>query len=834
MPRFLRRRPGRRIAIEPLEGRTAPAFVTASSFTVGPNAGYRSNPVAIAVGDFNRDGRPDVATANQDVNGISILLGKGNGTFKAAINYPTGRHPAAIRAVDLNGDGKLDLVTANQDDDTVSVRLGNGDGTFKAAVAFAAGLDPVSIAAGDLNGDGKVDLAVADNGEPTNPDDPGKVTLLFGTGTGKFTPGGTVAVGKHPTSVAIADFNNDDKLDLASVSGGFGHLDVNLNEGGGTFAPKVNYDTGFVANTVVAADLNEDTQPDLVIACKFPSTGGVSVLLGNPDGTFQAFETYVAGGQHPETLAVADFNRDGHLDVVTANGRNDGNTVSVMLGDGMGALGPARLFVGGQGPHGVGVADFNSDGVPDVVTANGGDGLGNDTGLTGHAGTVSLLLGNGDGTLVAAPSLPVAQANHLVAADFNGDNLPDLAVTNGKLLLFQGIGGGAFDPAVPDPIVQGAGALAVGDFNGDQKKDLAVVGKLSTFGATQLLILLGNGDGTFAAPVGFPAGSDLNSIVVADFNGDQKPDLAVANDGTDVIDVLLGNGDGSFGAATTVPCGDGADYLSAGDLNGDGKADLVLASTQANQIRTLLGDGQGGFGPATSYTTEHDPASVGIGRFNGDAKPDLAVPTFFGPGLQVFQAGTNGSYALKGEYDTDSRPIGVTVADFNGDGKLDLAVINNFADTVCVFPGTGLGTFGAPTTYVVGDGPNWAAAADFNGDGRQDLAVANYWGNSITLLETPAPATQFRVRSFPATTTAGVPTKIVVTALDGSGRLVTDYTGTVGFTSADPQAVLPAAYKFTTADHGVHTFSVTLRTVGIQMVTVNDCDPAVFRTGWKV
>src|SRR4029077_9314505 len=131
-----------------------------------------------------------------------------------------------------------------------------------------------------------------------------------------------------------ADFNNDGKPDLASVSGGFGHLDVNLNNGDGTFLPKLNYATGFNARSVAVGFFNADSQPDLAVACDFPSHDGISILLGNADGTFQAFNNYDTGGQTPTKFAIADFNGDGHQDIVTANNMFANNSVSVLLGTG--------------------------------------------------------------------------------------------------------------------------------------------------------------------------------------------------------------------------------------------------------------------------------------------------------------------------------------------------------------------------------------------------------------------------------------------------------------------------------------------------------------------
>jgi hypothetical protein len=767
--------------------------------------------MAVATGDFNRDGKMDVATANNWSDGISLLLGVGNGTFRPSINVPIGHAPSEILAADLNGDGRLDLVTANQDDDTASVLLGTGTGSFKPAVTYTVGDGPVAVAAGDVNGDTHIDVAVVNTGT-------GTVSLLLGTGTGKFTAGGTVTVNSNPTSIAVADFNNDDHPDIATVGGAFEHLDINLNNGDGTFAPRVNYATGFVAHSVVVGYFNNDQQPDLAVACTFPSNDGISVLLGNPDGTFQDFASYDTGGQSPDKLVVADLNGDGLQDLVTANEQVNANSVTVLLGVGDGTFGVPRVFTPGQRPIDVAVGDFNSDGVTDVVTADRQKPVGPGFWI----GTVTLLLGNGDGTLAAAPNLIVGRPGPVTHADFNGDTLPDLAVVTSPVgyngvTIFLGLGNGSFGPGLQSPEVDNPRALAVGDFNGDGKKDLAVTTWASS--ATGVRILLGNGDGTFTSTTTFAAGPTAEWVAVAHFNNDLHADLVVANDhATGSVSVLLGNGDGTFGAATGVSAGGQSNYVAPADLNGDGKADLAVVNNAANKVSIVLGNGNGTFGPVTSYATRVGPGSVGVGLFNGDSRPDLAVPTFFGgngdSGLAILQNSTGGTFAPRAEYATDSRPVGISVTDFNGDGKLDLAVVNNFADDVYIFPGTGLGTFGAPTSYVVGDDAHWPTAADFNGDGRPDLAVSGTNSGLVTLLETPTTATHFRVNVIPVTATAGTAFQVVVAALDSGGHLVTNYTGSVSFTSTDPSATLPATYKFTTADHGVHRFNVTFRTAG--------------------
>jgi hypothetical protein len=807
------------IRFEKLEDRSLPSFVAAPSFPVGLKGGGHSNPQAIVTGDFNRDGLLDVATANKGgpfdssgTDGVSILLGAGNGAFKPARNMYIGHIPVELIATDVNGDGKLDLVTANQKDNSVTVLIGSGTGGFAIGGTFSAGSKPVALAADDLNGDGHKDLAVADNGSSS-------VTILLGDGTGKFTAGGGVAVGSQPTSVAIGDFNNDTHPDIASVSGGFGHLNVNLNNGNGTLGSPVNYATGFCANTVVVGYFNNDAQPDLAVACVFPSNDGVSILLGNSNGTFQPFASYDAGGQTPKTLAVGDFDGDGKQDIITANDQFANNSVSVLLGDGNGAFGEASVFTAGQGPMDVAVGDFNRDGLLDAVTADTGTPVGSGG---GPVGTVSMLIGSGDGTFVASPDLVLEQPGAIVAGNFTADSIPDLAIITGGVsyhgvAIFPGLGDGTFGPKLLTPMINQPTGVAFGDLNGDSKNDLAVS---TNSGVT---VFLGNGDGTFGNRQDYAITGNPSWLTLGNFDGGSALDLAVTT--KNGVSVLLGNGDGTFGLPAAIAAGGESDYVTSSDFNGDGKADLAVVNESANTVSLLFGAGNGSFTLSIpSYSTRVGPGSVAVGNFNSDGKPDLAIPTFFGiearSALAILVNGVNGRFTQKVEYATDSRPIGSVVADWNGDNRADLALANNFADNVFVFGGSGTGTFGTPASYVVGDRPTWLASADFNGDGKPDLAVVNSNSGTITLLETALPVASFHVKPLADSTTAGKAVQVLITPVNAAGHLVPGFTGAVSLTSSDPQ-FRQVSHTFTAKDHGAYAYKVTLKTAGNQDIVAH-------------
>jgi hypothetical protein len=324
--------------------------------------GAGTGPISVAVGDFNGDGKLDLAVANNGSNNVSILLGNGDGTFQAAVDYGAGTEPWSVAVGDFNGDGKLDLVVANEGGN-VSILLGNGDGTFQAAVNYGAESEPTSVAVGDFNGDGKLDLAVANYGSSN-------VSILLGNGDGTFKTAVNYAVGSASISMAVGDFNGDGKLDLAVVNYGSSNVSILLGNGDGTFKTAVNYGAGSSSPySVAVADFNGDGKLDLALANI--ASNNVSILLGNGDGTFQAAVDYGAGSNPTGSVAVGDFNGDGKLDLVVAD---EGGIVSILLGNGDGTFQTAVNY--GQGGSltsgSAAVGDFNCDGRLDLASPSAG------------------------------------------------------------------------------------------------------------------------------------------------------------------------------------------------------------------------------------------------------------------------------------------------------------------------------------------------------------------------------------------------------------------------------------------------------------------------------
>jgi hypothetical protein len=551
-------------------------------------------------------------------------------------------------------------------------------GTFPTTTAIAAtgGAGNYTLTAtvrGTGGTDGPTDT-VAFLDTTNNNSSLGTAALGAGTETLGFFNSATPSTNPYPQSIAVADFNNDGKLDMAvpvySTFTPMSDVTILLGNGDGTFtegppAPA----TGQNANNAAVADFNGDGNAD--IALSLPNTNEIQVLLGSGNGAFTAMPPVAAGAVY--TVGAADVNGDGKPDLIAINCGSQ--SLNILLGNGDGTFAQKSTPGVGGCPSSVAMGDFNGDGVPDLAVAL-------NTNATGVPGTVTILIGNGDGTFTQKAEGPAVGDNPLSIAvgDFNGDGVLDLAVANtfvdsgqsGTVTVLLGKGDRTFTPTAVSPSVGKLPyAVVVGDVNGDGKADLVT----SDVGSNAFSVLLGNGDGTFAMPFSPAAGTDPISGAVADFNGDGLADLAAA-DNYPHFAVTMQLAQLSWSATATAtgisPTGSGT-HQTDGSYPGDGLYGSSISATTGLTAVT-----------PPSFAIAGTAASLAPGAALGNTATITITPAggFTGSvGLTAaITSSPNGAVSLPSLSFGTTTPVSISGA---GAGTATLTIVTTAASSSC-------------------------------------------------------------------------------------------------------------------------------------------------------
>lgn len=687
----------------------------------------------MATGDINNDGKLDLVFVDYNTFRLRVLRGLGNGKFDAPVIYSSVRYPGSVELADLDGDTDLDLAVSEfigaQNDSPGGVRIyynmDLNSGAFVEGSYYETGFGTRDVAAADIDGDGKVDLIAANYNAAS-------ISILRNQGAGTFGEKVDIAVKQGPYSIIAADLDGEGGVDLAVAQvGGYG-VTVLLNQAG-SFPEATFFDTAAPLVSVSAADVNGDSQLDLMVATY--THGSVGVMKNVGSGQFAAPVKY-STGQQVNSVTTADVNADGRLDIVSTN-YTDG-TVSVLHNKGDGTFLKATNYATGNNVTEVVAADFTDDGSPDIVASNG-------------TGYLRMLENQGDGTFRDFPSATAYyktgnRPTSIAARDFNGDQVPDLAVTNlndGNVTLLLNSGNGEVFSTVK---VGNTNTLAKPttivseDFNGDKLPDWAV----SESGNGKVAVFFNQGNGIFLnTPVEFDSGeANADAVATADVNGDGLFDLLVAHGnglGGGTLGVLLNDGQGSFMPSQKMLAGDamagtGRATLGVADLNGDDKPDVVMGRVDSTAMHLLLNDGSGSFTYASSTDAIFNISSVAVADLDGDSWRDVVINRAM---IRKNTGGPTPQFPLWTYYSANDGAI--AIADLNGDNKPDLAQANSTTAELTIFYHNGKDGFLFGTNaphYAAGVHESYngsIAAADLNLDGRPDLAIIDDDGVRIYL-----------------------------------------------------------------------------------------------------
>ncbi len=655
--------------------------------------------------------------------------------FDTWIGYDVGSFPFSVFASDLDGDGNKDLAVTNWGNGNVSILRNYGDGTFDSRLNYATGKGPFSVFASDLDGDGDQDLIVANHGSGQVPIVPeSTISVLMNNGGGTFATKIDYVVGRHPLSIFASDLDADGDQDLAVTNYGNVYepestISVLKNRGDGTFDPKVDYFVGLRPYSVFAADLDGDAALDLVVAnsgrYSYPDSS-VSVLKNNGDGSFAERIDYAGGGI--------------------------GSSVSILKNNGNGIFTYRATYGTGQRPTSVYAADLDKDGDFDLAVT------------TDWSYAVSVLKNNGDGTFDGKVDYETGREPYSVySSDLDGDGDQDLVVANSgsdSISVLKNNGYGTFFVKVDYWTGKNPSSVFASDLDGDGDQDLAVANNNSTTdyfdSASTISVLKNHGDRTFVLHAQYRAGRGPISVVASDLDGDGDFDLAALSSGNlvcndwecvfyfdNTLSILMNYGDGTFAPKI--------DYLTnavprsvfASDLDKDGDQDLAVANSgwgsyyEDSTVSVFKNNGDGTFADKVDYVVGESPNCVFASDLDQDADFDLAVTNYYNNSVSVLKNNGDGTFADKIDYRTGLNPVSVFASDLDEDGDQDLAVVNQYSNAVSVLKNNGDGTFldKGYFDYGVGNYPRSIFASDLDGDGDQDLAIANESHNTISVLK---------------------------------------------------------------------------------------------------
>lgn len=692
----------------------------------------RSRLYSIVVTHLNNDQYLDIVVAYYDTNNIGIFFGYGNGRFNEENKVSVGcSHPFFVTIAHLNNDNQTDLIIANYDIDSISILLGYGNGSFKDQIIYSTDYDshPSSIEVADLNEDNQLDLVVTNSG--TN-----NLVIYLGYGNGRFAKEILYAIIDHsnPTSLVIADLNNDHQLDIGVANNGTGTIGIFLGYGNGSFQSEISYSLGFNSHPqfITSGYFNKDNILDLAIIDS--KNDQIDILLGDENVRFAMLTRYdTISNSNPIWMSVIDVNNNNQSDVVIV--LHDSNSIVVLIDYLFEPSARQTNYGVQQAKHEglVAISDLNNDSILDIVFE--------------EEDKLSILFGLGNGSFNGdkISSIENARTQYICVEDLNNDNQSDiieLSRLNDRIDIFIGYGNGTFAPMKSHStgIDSNPVWMSLGDVNDDHILDIVC----ANTGFHSRSVFLGHVDGTFDRGMHFVTMNPfpVHSVALGDINNDNHLDAVVVDKGGKLT-CFFGVGNGSFifeKEYIVNSMGTVLFSVALAHFNDDKYLDVVVADTFDNNIAILLGYANGMFGRARYYPTgsASQPYYVIIADLNNDHISDIATTNVGNDEVVVFYGQGNGSFQLSRIYSTGfgSKPYGMAIDDLNNDKQLEIVVGLSNTAYVAVLTEYIAAKFVEQTIYSAGSALYSVSVAvnDFDNNNQSDIVVANSGTNNFHVL----------------------------------------------------------------------------------------------------
>ena len=689
-------------------------------------------PNQVLVSDLDLDNELDLITVNTLGGSLSVLLGRGDGTFDKFEKHGTGRTPYAAAVGRFTDDAYPDLVTTEIASSSLAIFVNDGKGSFGEPTRMDIAPGPVSLAVGRLDGDGFDDLVTVNIS-------PGELWVYRSRGDGTFAPGVALQPqGKMPRSVAIADLDGDGANDLASANDGSANVSVFLNRGDGTFAAARLYAVQPGPQSIHAADLDGDGALDLATANDESST--VSVLKNRGDGSF------VAAGDHPVQrpmrVSSGDIDGDGKTDLVVAE--RGSNSIAVLLNRGGGDFQPPFRFpVNGKQVSSLSTGDFNRDGREDIVTSNMAS---ND---------VSVLL----------KGVRVPRIEKFTPASNSKVNITEGGIH--ELLV------GRFNTELDPASLTEDSILVYGSQSGYHRSAL-------TYDAAERTVTLepNLGGDSRPATLGHVVPFRPGETVTVDFTHQIRSSegIPMRSPMTYSFTIQPQAGTGQFLEAGRISCVKIPGTLKAADMDNDGNVDVIALCREVDGIRVHFNGGNASFRHEDSVflpTEGYGPWDLVPGDFNRDNLIDIAVVNTFSSNLTIFYNRGDRTFDPPINIASGAGPMSLVSEDLDGDGFLDVVTVTKGFPEALVFINDRKGYFLEPVSYSVAPSPYDISAKDLDGDGSSDLVMTNLESDRGTILMNNGDGTFRKAEEFPLLLAKALVEEPVDVNNDGDADIVT-------------------------------------------------------------